>query len=109
MHEIFVGTRYKFMAKRKYFYALSTALTLMTIISLVLHHGPRKSVDFTGGSVLTVAFNQAAKVDDVRDAVEKEHLESAEVQMAQDNTQAIIRFRASGHDSVNVFGRFQAQ
>jgi len=109
MHEIFVGTRYKFMAKRKYFYALSLALTLMTIISLVAHHGPRKSVDFTGGNVMTVSFNPPAKVDDVREAVEKEHLESAEVQMAEENSQAIIRFRAAGQDSINVFNRFQAQ
>lgn len=109
MHEMFVGTRYKFMAKRKYFYALSLVLSLITVISLVAHHGPRKSVDFTGGNVMTVEFHPQAKVDDVRDAVEKEHLESAEVQMAEENSQAIIRFRAAGHDTVSVFPRFQAQ
>jgi preprotein translocase subunit SecF len=109
MHEIFIGTRYKFMAKRKYFYALSLALSLMTVLSLVLHHGPRKSVDFTGGNVMTVAFTPPAKVDDVRDAVEKENLESAEVQMAEQNTQAIIRFSAAGHDSASVFPRFESR
>ena len=109
MHEIFVGTRYKFMSKRKYFYALSIALSLMTVISLVAHHGPRKSVDFTGGNVMMVDFHPAATVDDVRDAVKKEHLESAEVQMAEENTQAIIRFSTPGEDTANVFNRFEAQ
>jgi preprotein translocase subunit SecF len=109
MHEIFVGTRYKFMSKRKYFYGLSIALTLMTIISLVAHHGPRKSVDFTGGNVMTVNFHPAATVDDVRDAVDKEHLESAEVQMSGDNTQAFVRFRTTGNDTSNVFTRFETQ
>ena len=109
MHEIFVGTRYKFMAKRKFFYGLSAALTAITILSLILHHGPRKSVDFTGGNVMTVQFQPQAKVDDVREAVEKEHLESAEVQMAEENTQAIIRFKATGRDSTSVFPRFQTQ
>jgi preprotein translocase subunit SecF len=109
MHEIFIGTRYKFMAKRKFFYGLSSALTLMTIISLIVHHGPRKSVDFTGGNVMTVDFRPLTTVDDVRDAVEKEHLESAEVQMAEANAQAIIRFRTTGNDTASVFPRFQAQ
>jgi preprotein translocase subunit SecF len=109
MHEIFVGTRYKFMSRRKIFYGISSALTLMTIISLIAHHGPRKSVDFTGGNVLTVAFHRTVVVDDVRDAVAKEHLESAEVQMAERNTQAIIRFRSEPRDTSNVYTRFKEQ
>jgi len=109
MHEMFVGTRYKFMAKRKYFYVFSIVLSLMTVLSLILHHGPRKSVDFTGGNVMTVNFHPAATVDDVRDAVAKEHLESAEVQMSGDNTQAFVRFRTTGNDTSNVFSRFEAQ
>ena len=109
MHEIFVGTKYKFMARRKYFYSLSLALTLITIVSLIAHHGPRKSVDFTGGNVLSVRFDKPIAVTEVRDAVEKEHLESAEVQMAQNNTEAIIRFRVVNGDTTSVFDRFQGQ
>ncbi|HET9233953.1 MAG TPA: protein translocase subunit SecF [Candidatus Eisenbacteria bacterium] len=120
MHEFFVGTRYKFMARRKFCYALSALLCVITTISLIAHGGPRKSVDFTGGNVLTVAFDKPTTVDAVRDAVEKEHLESAEVQMAEANTQSIIRFRVTEEDSApannenlsnveTVFPRFQAQ
>ena len=74
MRELFVGTRYKFMARRKLCYALSILLCVISTISLIAHGGPRKSVDFTGGNVLTVAFDKAASVDDVRDAVAKEHI-----------------------------------
>ena len=109
MHEFFVGTRYKFMARRKVCYAISALLCIITTISLIAHGGPRKSVDFTGGNVLTVAFDKAAAVDDVREAVEKERMESAEVQMAEANTQAIIRFRVTEGDVETVFPRFQAQ
>ena len=109
MHEFFVGTRYKFMARRKFCYALSALLCIITTISLIAHGGPRKSVDFTGGNVLTVAFDKATPVDDVRDAVTKEQLESAEVQMAEANTQAIIRFRAAASDTSNLFPRFESQ
>ena len=109
MHEIIIGTKFKFMAHRKLFYAISGSLILITMISLILHGGPRKSVDFTGGNVLTVAFTPSASVDDVREAAEAADLEGAEVQMADQNTQAIIRFQTGTQDSSAIFDRFKAE
>ena len=107
MFEIFVGTRFKFMEKRRFTYILSILLVLASLGSLIAHGGPRESIDFTGGNLLYVKFDQAAPVGDVRTAAGTANLEGAEVQMAEENTQAIIHFRTAEGDTSNQFENFK--
>jgi preprotein translocase subunit SecF len=107
MFEILVGTRYKFMEKRRVTYVLSLLLVLASLGSLIAHGGPRESIDFTGGNLLYVKFDQAAPVADVRSAARTANLEGPEVQMAEENTQAIIHFRTAAGDTSNQFENFK--
>ena len=93
MFEILVGTKYKFMEKRRAAYMLSVLLLLLSIGSLILHGGPKESIDFTGGTVLYVQFDREVPVADVRKAGTDAGFEGLEVQMAEQGTQAILRFR----------------
>ena len=108
MFEIFVGARFKFMEKRRVAYVLSVLLVLASLGSLIAHGGPRESIDFTGGSLLYVGFSGEVSVADVRAAALRANLESPEVQMAEQNTQAIIRYRAAEVDTSNYYERFSA-
>ena len=45
-------TKIDFIGKRKIGFLFSSILALAGIISLVMHGGPRYSVDFTGGKLL---------------------------------------------------------
>jgi preprotein translocase SecF subunit len=107
MFEIFVGARFKFMEKRRGAYLLSGILVLASIVSLVIHGGPRESIDFTGGTVLFVEFTESTPTAVVRAATERAGMEGAEVQMAEENTQAIIHFRVAEGDTSNQFGQFR--
>jgi len=109
MFEIFIGAKYRFMARRKIAYLISGTLMLASAISLIAHGGPKESIDFTGGNLLYVEFDRAVPVGEVREAVRAARMESAEVQMAQENTQAILRFRAAPGDKTNYFSAFQGE
>jgi len=52
----FSNPTYKFMEIRKAAFLISGTLVLVSIISLILHGGPRYSVDFRGGTFMEVRF-----------------------------------------------------
>ncbi len=107
MFEIFVGTKFKFMEKRRVAYVISSILVLASLASLIAHGGPKESIDFTGGNLLYIAFDQKVNTSDVRESAERAGLSGSEVQMAQENTQAIIHFRSVEGDTVNSFYAFK--
>jgi preprotein translocase SecF subunit len=109
MFEIFVGARFKFMERRRGAYTLSAALVLASIVSLIVHGGPRESIDFTGGNVLFIEFTESVPTAGVRAAAGKAGMDGAEVQMAEENTQAIIHFRSAEGDTSNQFENFRRQ
>ena len=51
-------------------YVFSGAIFLATTIWLVVHGGPKYSVDFTGGEVVRVRLSQSLHADQVRQALE---------------------------------------
>ena len=107
MFEILVGTRFPFMKYRKTAYLVSGVLSLICIASLVLHGGPKESIDFTGGSVLYVGLDRAVPAGDLRSAAQEAGFEGAEVQSAEAGMQAIIRFRQAQGDTTNPFYAFR--
>jgi len=109
MFEMFVGAKYKFMEKRRYAYILSSLLILASIASLAVRGGPRESIDFTGGNLLFVEFDREVPVGAVREAADLAAMEGAEVQMAENNHQAIIRFRTAEGDTSSQFDHLATQ
>lgn len=66
---IFVDAKYKFMAKRKYFYFVSGALIIAGLVSMFTQ-GFNYGVDFSGGRQYVVKFDHAVEVEHVRQALE---------------------------------------
>ncbi len=56
----FKNPTYSFMEARKFAYAFSGTLILISIISLILHGGPRYGVDFRGGTFMELRFEDKA-------------------------------------------------
>lgn len=91
MFEIFVGTNYDFMGKRRAAYVLSAVLLLVSIGSLVMHGGPKESIDFTGGTLLEVAFSEPVEIQNLRDAAEAAGISGAEIQLVEGGREALLR------------------
>ena len=91
MFEIFVGTNYDFMGKRRAAYILSAVLLLVSIGSLIMNGGPKESIDFTGGTLLEVAFSEPVAIQEVRSAAEAAGITGAEIQLVEGGREALLR------------------
>ncbi len=91
------GTHIDFVGKRKIAYSISSALILLSIISLIAHGGPKFGIDFVGGSLIQVKFSQPAPIDKIKDGLRAIDIENATVQnmgAAADN-EFLIRIDAA--------------
>jgi preprotein translocase subunit SecF len=66
---LFASANYKFLQMRQTAYVVSAALIAIGLTSIALHRGLNYGVDFTGGTLFQVRFNQAAAAADVRGAL----------------------------------------
>ncbi|MCK4352456.1 protein translocase subunit SecF [candidate division WOR-3 bacterium] len=77
---IFKNPKFNFIGIQRYTFALSGALIIAGIVSLVLHHGPKYGIDFTGGSIVELHFDQEVKVSDIREKLSEIGLQDAIIQ-----------------------------
>jgi preprotein translocase subunit SecF len=78
---------------------VTTAISLLTFIFAVwalAHKGLNLGVDFTGGTVLEVAYPQPAQIDHVRAAVEKAGFSEVTVQNVGSSRDLLIRLPNKG-------------
>ncbi len=95
----FTNTNIDFLSKRKFFYALSGTLILISIISfftLKLQPG----IDFTGGRCYVVRFDKDVTTKDVRAAVAKEFGGNPEVKTfgGNDQIRIITNYKIESND-----------
>ena len=64
--EIFKNTNFDFLGKKWPFIIASLVLTAAGIGSLVMKGGPRYGIDFKGGTVTTVRFQNQVSEDQIR-------------------------------------------
>ncbi len=69
-----------FVGKRKIAYVLSALLILISIGSLIIHKGPRYGVDFAGGTLLQVSFENTVQINDIQSGLNSVGLEKTSVQ-----------------------------
>lgn len=80
MIQLLHATNIPFMKYRHIAYWFSAIVIAATAVWLVMHGGPRYSVDFTGGTVLRVRSDQQIAVDQLRGAVDAAGHQGSEIQ-----------------------------
>ena len=78
--EFFHEPKIDWMEIKWYFIALSLALALTGIVSLVVHHGPAYGIDFRGGTLVDVKFSQPPNIDSIRHELDRAGLRNATIQ-----------------------------
>jgi preprotein translocase SecF subunit len=95
MLELIRPTNYDFMGKRFIAYGLTTAIALIGVIALVIHHGPRLSIDFTGGTALEARFTPPVHVDRLRTALARSGFADSEIQEIGQKNSGDVLIRTS--------------
>jgi preprotein translocase SecF subunit len=106
MLQILHDTHIPFMKYRKVMYFVSAAVVLATVGWLVVHGGPKWSVDFTGGTLLQVQTAKALPADEVRHALDGAGFRGAELQAAGDGRELFIRLPVA--DSTDSYSKVAA-
>ncbi|HYM09989.1 MAG TPA: protein translocase subunit SecF [Bryobacterales bacterium] len=78
--QLLVDTKFDFLGKKLYFIGLSVLLSLAGILSLIVKHGPRYGIDFRGGALVLVKFQEAPPLDRLRKALDEAGLKGSTLQ-----------------------------
>ena len=91
MIELFKNPNYDFIGKRRWAYIISIAFTLISLLTLAARGGLRYDLDFTGGTLIQVRFEQVPTVAKIRASLGKIQLGESIIQEFGDNHEYIIR------------------
>ncbi len=64
------GTKFPFTRYRKIAFLISTVVNLAVVLALFIK-GPNLGVDFAGGTIIQVKFNQKVTIPEIRKALDK--------------------------------------
>ena len=91
--QILKDTHFDFVGKRKLAFLVSAGLILIGIISLLAHGGPAFSIDFSGGTLLQIQFEQDLSVEEVRSSLDKIGWGDSEIQKFGQGAEFLIRVK----------------
>jgi preprotein translocase subunit SecF len=78
--EFFHEPKIDWMGKKWYFIALSLALAVTGLASMVIKKGLAYGIDFRGGTVVTVKFSKSPSLDAIRSELDRQNLHGATIQ-----------------------------
>ena len=73
-------TKIDFIGKRKIAFSLSGAFIIISILSLIIHNGPKLGIDFAGGTLIQIQFKTAVQIDNIKSGLETLGLGKSSVQ-----------------------------
>ena len=90
-----------FVNKRKYALVFSTLLLIVSIFSLGLQ-GLKLGIDFTGGTLIEVGYQQTADLEDIRTKLASANYEGTNVQYFGSNTEVLIQLEPQSISSAKL-------
>ena len=91
--EFFRDTKIDFQGRRRIALTVSAILVVIGLVSLVIHGGPNYSIDFRGGTAITLRFSNPISESEVRAALNEINLGDSEVKTIS---------HASGHPDILI-------
>lgn len=73
-----------FIGKRKVAFYISMAMLFITIVSLIIHKGPKYGIDFAGGTLIQIKFLSLPRIADIKAGLNTIGLGKSSVQMFGD-------------------------
>src|SRR4051812_13451466 len=89
--QLFKKTNIDFIGKRYVFFAISAVLLLSGVVSLVMKGGPKLGIDFTGGTLVQLGFQQSVPLKDLRTLLATDGYPDAELQDFPEAKSVIVR------------------
>lgn len=107
MIELFRTPNYNFVGRRRLAYVLSAAFIVVGLASMVTQGGLRYGIDFSGGTLIQVRFEQAPAIDKIRDSLGRIQLGESVIQQFGDAREFILRLPLTAATPEEITGRVQ--
>jgi len=89
--QLLANANFKIIDKRKVGYIFSATLIVISIVSLILHGGPKYNVDFTGGTIVQLKFEKPVVIDDLRPALSQQGFGDVEIKHFGSDHEIMVR------------------
>jgi preprotein translocase subunit SecF len=106
MELIKAGTNFAFIGKMKIAFGISLALIVISIASIVWHGGLNYGIDFAGGTIVQIKFQQEPAPEKIRAAFKPIGLEGSIIQQYGEN-EVVVRIAESSTDSKGTSDKIQ--
>lgn len=105
MIQLFPAPNFDFIGKRRWAYLLSVAFILVGLGSIAVRGGLRYDIDFAGGTLIQVRFEQPPAIGEIRAALVRIGLGDSVIQQFGDEREYIVRMPLTGMASEEVTRR----
>jgi preprotein translocase subunit SecF len=78
--ELFRGVNVDWLGKKWYFLAFSLIFSVAGVLSILFWHGIKLGIDFRGGTLVYVQFDQAPNLDRIRQAIDRAGIHDSRIQ-----------------------------
>ncbi len=102
---IFRDAHYDFLTLRRKAYVVSAVVIGLGLLSILLHGGLRAGVEFTGGTLVQVQFEEPTSVGELRDALNAAGFTGGEIQRFGGTDEFVLRvptFEEAAGEGVSV-------
>jgi len=107
MIQLFRSPNYDFIGKRRWAYLVSAVFIAIGLTSLIARGGLRYDIDFAGGTVVQVRFEQAQTTDRIRGALARIQLGDSVIQEFGSPQEFIIRLPLTNTPPEEITKRIQ--
>lgn len=105
--DLFANANYDFLSKRKFAAIISAILILIGLFSIIFHNGLRLGIDFQGGTLLQLQFDNPVQIGDIRSALEGHGFANAEIQRFGAEDEVIIRVQQTSGGGTETSDQIQ--
>ena len=89
--KLLANTKIDFIGKRKLGFVVSSTLIIIGLVSLIMHGGPRFNIDFQGGTLVHLKFDNDVKIEDVRSVLTQQGYGDSEIKHFGALNEIVIR------------------
>ena len=110
---LFENASYKFLRVRRRGYVVSSILIVGGLVSIIFHGGLNAGVEFTGGALLEVQFEETTNVAEIRDALTIAQIAGSQIQqlggIGEASQDYLLRVPTSDDDAGQVEVRSEVE